>query len=83
MSPSDLQFTQFSSDCILGAIHNLKLFKTDGSHLSSDHTVHATSVILNILTDLLTAAAIICHGHMSDIKVSASLFLLLKGRRIL
>ena len=81
MSPSDLQFTQFSSDCILGAIHNLKLFKTDGSHLSSDHTVHATSVILNILTDLLTA--IICHGHMSDIKVSASLFLLLKGRRIL
>ena len=64
LSSSDLESIQFSPECIFQAICNLKLSKSDGSGLSSDHLVHAAPVISNTLADLCTA--IIRHGHMPE-----------------
>ena len=79
LSSSDLESIQFSSECILQAICNLKLSKSDGSGLSSDHLVHIAPVISNTLADLCTA--IIHHGHMPEALSNCILVPIAKGQK--
>ena len=52
---SDLDVVSISSNTILTALSHLKLGKSDGSGLSSDHWVHAAPAIAGLLASLFTS----------------------------
>ena len=79
LSSFNLESIQFSPKYILQAICNLKLSKSDGSGLSSDHLVNAAPVISSTLADLCTA--IIRHGHMPEALSNCNLVLIPKGQK--
>ena len=56
---SDLDIVSISSNTILTALSHLKLGKSDGSGLSSDHWVHAAPAIAGLLASLFTLARLL------------------------
>ena len=79
LSSSDLKCLPFSPKCILQAICNLKLSKSNGSGLSSHHLVPAAPVISNTLADFCTA--IIHHGHMPEALSICTVVPIPKGKK--
>ena len=64
LSSSDLASISVSTSTIAEAISHLKPNKSDGSLLSSNHFIHASSTLIDVLSQLFTS--ILRHGYIPE-----------------